>query len=213
MGLAEEPVDAKMIRQGWKTMEKNQGRIYDLVMDMLSFSKERAPAVESTNVNNIVSDVLELVQGKVKARQIRLEAQLGDIPICQVDPEGIHRAVLNIVGNAIDALEDRKNPQLLVGTNVEEDRKWVRIIVVDNGVGIEADQISEIFNPFLSTKGSRGTGLGLAVSRKILREHGGDITVQSQVNRGSRFILRLPVESSLASDSTGTNPDMPSLDI
>ncbi len=211
MGLAEEPLDATLIRQGWRTIEKNQGKIYDLVMDMLSYSKERAPSIEETDINAIVDDVLELVQGKVKVREVRLETELHDLPICQVDPEGIHRAVLNIVGNALDALEERRNPQLLVGTNVEEGGDYVRIIVVDNGPGITQDQVEEIFKPFASTKGARGTGLGLAVSRKILREHGGDILVQSQVSRGSRFILRIPVKSSLGDDASATNSEMPTL--
>ena len=76
----------------------------------------------------------------------------------------------------------------------------MRIVVLDNGVGIAAEKLGEIFKPFVSTKGSRGTGLGLAVSRKILREHGGDILVQSQAGKGSKFTLRVPVRGPAASD-------------
>ena len=88
---------------------------------------------------------------------------------------------------------------------------WAEIRVADNGTGIPPDKLADIFRPFISTKGSRGTGLGLAVSRKILREHGGDILVQSQPGKGTKFILRLPVRSPLSADAGGTSNQMPTL--
>ena len=80
----------------------------------------------------------------------------------------------------------------------------MRIHVLDNGVGIPPHKLAVIFKPFVSTKGSKGTGLGLAVSRKILREHGGDIFAQSQPDKGSRFTLRLPIRSPLSAESFAT---------
>src|SRR6185436_10791144 len=115
-------------------------------------------------------------------------------PQVHADPDGIHRAILNIVGNALDAVEDRENAQVTLGTRTADD-EWVRVIVLDNGHGIAADKIKEIFVPFVSTKGAKGTGLGLPVSRKIFREHGGDIIVESKVGKGSKFIMRLPMRS------------------
>src|SRR5262249_37934002 len=154
---------------------------YDLVMDMLSYSKEREPAIESTDLNRVVRDVLELLQGRMKEVNVRLETRLAEpLPPVPADPEGLHRSLLNIVSNAIDAVEERKAPQVAVATALEPDGEWVRITVLDNGVGIPAHKQAEVFRPFVSTKGAKGTGLGLAVSRKILREHGGDILVQSQ---------------------------------
>ncbi|HMP18548.1 MAG TPA: HAMP domain-containing sensor histidine kinase, partial [Gemmatales bacterium] len=70
--------------------------------------------------------------------------------------------------------------------------KWVQLVVQDNGPGIPTDLQANIFKPFVSTKGSKGTGLGLAVSRKILREHGGDIILHSEPGHGAKFVLRLP---------------------
>ena len=75
--------------------------------------------------------------------------------------------------------------------------------------GIPPEKLGDIFRPFVSTKGARGTGLGLAVSRKILREHGGDILAQSQPGKGTKFILRLPLRNPLASDAAGTSSEMP----
>src|SRR5262249_921710 len=98
MGMDEK--DAELLEKGWKIVEKNQGKIYDLVMDMLSYSKERVPAVEETDLNEVVRDVLELVEKRAKEMNVKLETKLDALPKAQADPEGIHRALLNIVGNA-----------------------------------------------------------------------------------------------------------------
>jgi len=125
------------------------------------------------------------------------------------DPDGIHRAVLNILSNALDAVEDRPTPKVGMQVLLEPEGNWVKVIVVDNGAGIPDDKAEDIFKPFVSTKGARGTGLGLPVSRKILREHGGDIVVQSIPDKGSKFTLRIPMKSAFTGDSlssTGMHP-------
>ena len=205
MGLRDK--NDHLIQQGWRIAEKNQAKIYDMVMDMLNYSKERIPAVEPTDLNEVVKDIYELLAPRAKELNVQLEMKLAEnLPIVQADPEGIHRALLNIVGNAVDAVEDRSNPQVTVGTRLGAEG-WVRIVVVDNGPGIAPEQLDEIFKPFVSSKGSRGTGLGLPVSRKILREHGGDIVVHSQLNVGSKFVLKLPIKSMLSADQSVTSAD------
>jgi C4-dicarboxylate-specific signal transduction histidine kinase len=210
MGIAGK--DDALLQQGWKMAEKAQGKIYDLVLDMLSYSKEREPSAEPTDLNALVKEVVELVAGRAKELGIKLDTSLDEhIPLVPVDPEGLHRALLNIVGNALDAVEDRKSPQVTIGTRRDPEEGWVRVVVLDNGNGIPPLKINEIFKPFVSTKGARGTGLGLAVSRKILREHGGDIVVQSQMGKGSKFILRLPLRSALGGDSMATGTIWPTM--
>jgi C4-dicarboxylate-specific signal transduction histidine kinase len=201
LGLAEKNSD--LVQQGWRAVEKNQGRIYELVMDMLSYSKEREPALQPTDINALVEDVLEVVTGRINEMGVRVSRRLAvGLPAVQVDPEAIHRVLLNLVTNGLDALEGRENPLLSLSTALESDGEWVRIGVTENGVGIPAERVTELFKPFVSTKGTKGTGLGLAVSRKIAREHGGDILVQSQVGKGSRFVIRLPVHSPMHPDYT-----------
>jgi signal transduction histidine kinase len=208
MGLQD--MDAVLLQQGWKNIEKNQAKIYDLVVDMLSYSKEREPNIESTDLNAVARDVIELLAPRAKELGIELTATLAEaLPNCPADPEGIHRALLNIIGNALDAVEVAEAPRVHVTTMREEDADWLRFEVVDNGGGIPQEKINDIFRPFVSTKGARGTGLGLAVSRKILREHGGDILVRSQPGQGSSFILRLPLRSPIAPDTSGTRTDLP----
>jgi signal transduction histidine kinase len=208
MGLAEK--NDTLLQQGWRTLEKNQEKIYNLVMDMLSYSKEREPALEETDLNQIVRDVAELLAGRARELGVRLEVSLDEnLPLVQADPEGIHRALLNIAGNALDAVEGRKNPKVTLASRLDPEAGWVRLLVVDNGVGIPPDKLPHIFKPFFSTKGARGTGLGLAVSQKILHEHGGDILVQSQAGAGSKFILRLPIRSPLAAEHLGGSGERP----
>jgi len=208
MGLQD--MDAALLQQGWKNIEKNQAKIYDLVMDMLSYSKEREPCIENTDLNAVTRDVLELLAPRAKELGIRMKATLEPtLPKCQADPEGIHRALLNIIGNAFDAVEGVAAPRVHVATMQEEEGEWLRVEVRDNGGGIPPEKINDIFRPFVSTKGARGTGLGLAVSRKILREHGGDILVRSQPGQGSLFVLRLPLRSPIAPDTSSTHTDLP----
>jgi signal transduction histidine kinase/pSer/pThr/pTyr-binding forkhead associated (FHA) protein len=194
--------DSDLLGKGWKLVERNQGRIDALILDMLSYSKEREPALEPTDLNKLCEDVLDMVRGRAKDRGVTLEWHPGaGVSSVSCDPEGIHRAVLNLVSNAIDALEDRENAKIGVQAMLEPEGNWAKIIVLDNGPGIPADKLEDIFKPFVSTKGSRGTGLGLPVSRKVVREHGGDILVQSVVDKGSKFTIRLPMRSAFAGDA------------
>jgi signal transduction histidine kinase len=205
--------DRDLLGKGWRLVERNQARIDQLILDMLSYSKEREPSVEPTDLNKLCKDALEVVGGRAQEKGVALEFHPGTgVEAVPCDPDGIHRAVLNIVSNAIDAVEDRPAPKVAVQALVEPNGDWAKVIVVDNGPGIPEDQVEDIFRPFVSTKGSRGTGLGLPVSRKILREHGGDIHVQSVPEKGSKFSLRIPMKSAFAGDASGgthTHPAIP----
>src|SRR4029077_5971046 len=146
MGLTDK--DDQMLQKGWTIVEKNQGKIYDLVMDMLSYSKEREPAIEEADLNEIVRDVLELIDGRAKEVNVKLEVRLDEtLPKVFIDPEGIHRALLNVLGNALDAVEERKSPQVAVATTLESDGEYVRILILDNGVGIPPNKLGDIFKP------------------------------------------------------------------
>jgi two-component system, NtrC family, sensor kinase len=105
----------------------------------------------------------------------------------------LHRAILNIVANALDAVEGQEQARVVLVTGHDPVAKLVYVVVTDNGPGIPEAQIPKLFNIFESTKGSRGTGLGLAVSQKILREHGGEITVVSDPGAGAQFTLEWPL--------------------
>jgi signal transduction histidine kinase len=191
MGLNDH--NEEFVRKGWGIVEKNQNKIYHLVMDMLTFSKERQPVMQTVSLNETVADVCELMQARAQECNVSLLSQLSpEVPQTTFDPESIHRAVLNVVINAIDAVEGTEKPAVCVETGYDPHSESVYVSVTDNGPGIPEEQLPRIFNIFESTKGGRGTGLGLAVSQKIVREHGGKITVESKPGAGCRFALSWP---------------------
>ena len=201
MGLTEH--DEEVVGKGWKIVDKNQNKISSLVMDMLTFSKEREPDLIVSNINGTVKDVIELMNVRAEELQVHLEWQPAEsMPDLIFDPEGIHRAVLNVVTNAIDAVSEKQPPgRVVVSTEFDEPNAKARIIVEDDGPGIPVDQMDFLFSPFISSKKSRGTGLGLPVSQKILREHGGQIMVHSEPGQGARFVLEIPAVQPAASQN------------
>jgi len=199
---------AQMVRKGWDIVEKNQEKITALVMDMLTFSKERDPEPAPSDLNQIVTDVVELLEGRAQNLDVKLTWRpAAGIPTLMFDPEGMHRAVLNVVTNAIDACDCEQEGRVEVTTEYADDESMARVIVVDNGSGIESHDLEQIFTLFMSRKGGRGTGLGLPVSQKILKEHGGRIQVTSRPGHGSRFTLELPVVLPTAAADDGANEE------
>jgi two-component system NtrC family sensor kinase len=206
MGLDNE--DVGTLRKGWDIVRRNQDKISSLVMDMLSFSKEREPDPAPTDLAALIDDIVETVrQRAAEARAVIHWQPPADLPLVLFDPAGVSRAVLNVVTNAIDAVEGRPHAMVTISAAVDREAKIVRITVADNGAGMSPETLADIFTLFVSTKGSRGTGLGLTVSRKILREHGGDIHASSRPGEGSTFILELPLQT--ATDSLAP-PEAPS---
>ena len=192
MGLEND--DLAVVRKGWDIVNRNQNKISSLVMDMLSFSKEREPDPVPSDLVALVTDIVETVQQRADEISAAIDwAPPTDVPQLLFDPEALSRAILNVVTNALDAVEDRDGAAVTIHVECDTEAERVRVIVGDNGEGMAPETIAEIFNLFVSTKGARGTGLGLTVSRKILREHGGDIRVTSQPGEGSTFVLEFPL--------------------
>jgi two-component system NtrC family sensor kinase len=200
--------DGDVVRKGWTIVERNQEKISNLVMDMLTFSKEREPDPVPSDINEVTADVIELIQVRAQEQNVQLTWRPGpDMPAILFDPDALQRAILNLITNAIDACEESDEPQVKVSTRHVPDSAVVRIIVEDNGSGIEADDLKKIFTVFESRKGARGTGLGLPVSQKIVREHGGDIQVQSTPGAGSSFVIELPAVLPEAAESSRHSVD------
>ena len=202
MGLSEH--DEEVVGKGWKIVEKNQTRISQLVMDMLTFSKEREPDLSEANINQVVGDVAELMQSRADELNVELHwLPMPEMPDSVFDSEAIHRAVLNVLTNALDAASESEHTgRVEVRTGLNKARDSVRIRITDNGPGIAPDKLDQLFSPFVSTKKGKGTGLGLPVSQKILKEHDGRILVESKPDKGARFILELPLVKPTEDDKT-----------
>ena len=196
--------DEDVIRRGWNIVDRNQSKISTLVMDMLTFSKNREPELEPSDINKVVGEVVELMTVHASGLDVDLTwTPATDIPTLTFDPEGLHRAVLNIVTNAIDAAGENHEVRgsVKVGTAYDTEKGVLRVKVEDNGGGISPEDHEAIFNLFVSRKGGRGTGLGLPVSQKIVHEHGGRILVSSEPEAGSCFTLELPAAPSSMTSS------------
>ncbi|MBT4694182.1 MAG: FHA domain-containing protein [Planctomycetaceae bacterium] len=184
--------DCMAIAQGWDIVKRNQDRISGLVMDMLSYSKDRQPERERVSLQEIANEVVEMLTPRAAEKDVMLEIDTStDLDDVLIDALGIHRVVWNVVSNAIDACTDVDDATVQVYLEQGEAAQFIN--VVDRGKGIATDEIEKIFAPFVSDKGGQGTGLGLAVSRKVMREHGGDLTVSSVIGEGSTFKLFVPV--------------------
>mgnify|MGYP006272959303 CR=1 FL=1 len=186
--------DSNVVRNGWPIVTRNLDRIYELTTNMLAFSKERKPDFEMANLGSLLQEIVELTQGQFDAKQAALLTDFpSDMPPVPVDVSGLHQAVLNLVNNAIDALEPGAG---VVSLRLEYDDATHEAIVevTDNGKGMSEETRRRLFEPFHSTKGLRGTGLGLVVTKKIVDEHGGTIVCESHPDRGTTFTLRLPAQ-------------------
>ena len=185
--------DLKTLERGWSIVQRNQHRISELVMDMLSYSKERRPEVSSSNLNNVVEDVVDILRQRADTEGTKLIFEgLSGIHQYIFDPDGIHRALLNIVSNALDAVCDIKDGRVVIMVDHDMTARMLQVRVRDNGPGIAEEQKETVFQAFVSNKSGQGTGLGLAVSRKILREHDGNILIESNNGNGCTFILTWP---------------------
>lgn len=191
--------DMSKLRTGWDMVQRNIDKISGLVSDLLSYSKERKPEYESCSPNAIADAVCELLDPKAKESGIVIvrdfDPAIGHISL---DPKGIYRCLLNQLANAIDACiddEDEDKDYLVRVTTRRQSDGMVAIEVSDNGCGMDEEVRKKLFTGFFSTKGSRGTGLGLIVTQKIIQEHGGTISVQSEPGKGSTFTSRLPYKS------------------
>jgi signal transduction histidine kinase len=192
VGLENDNADA--IEKGWSIVEKNQDRISNLVMDMLTFSKDRRPEFEEHDLNQLVGDVCELLQARADEAQTELRFHRNeDLPLILFDTDLMHRAILNVAANAVDACREVDDAVVSVSTSLCDDSKSVVVTISDNGEGIPPSDQERIFQVFESTKGTRGTGLGLPVSLKILKEHDGTIDVESKPGQGSCFRLQFPI--------------------
>lgn len=190
-------------RENWPIVERSLGRINDLILNMLAFSKDRRPSLEPVNVNHVLTECLETITPQADEGNVAVLTELDDLPPIPADAAGLHQAFMNLLTNALDAVEQGVGA-VTVASRYDSMHRNVIVTVADNGSGIPADQLTDIFNPFWSSKGQKGTGLGLAVTRKLVEEHRGRIEVHSAVDEGTTFTVTLPaVEAADAGETHG----------
>lgn len=166
-------------------------RCRQIVKGLLDFARQTEPKRITTNINEIIESVVSLVCNQASFQNIKIRKELSsDMPHMMLDSDQIKQVFMNIVLNAADAMP--RGGDLKIRSGLDESGKYVLISFSDTGSGINEEQLGKIFDPFFSTK-EKGTGLGLSVSYGIVERHGGTIDVESQVDRGSTFTVKLPI--------------------
>lgn len=194
--------DDEVVQNGWNMVKNNVNNVSQLVKDLLYCSRERQPEYKKVKPNQIAREVYELFKGKVGREQVEFHLKLDEsIGEAYLDPAGLHTVLSNLITNAIDACKfDFKGDQhtVILRTHKGDDTSVV-FEVSDNGKGIPAAWKGKLFESSFSTKGNRGTGLGLLVSRKIVMEHNGEISFDSEEGIGTIFKVKLPIKSKKSS--------------
>lgn len=187
------------VKTGWAMVKNNVEKISELVKGILYASKQREPEYRQYELGKLLTEVCDLFEAKARDQGVELIRNFEkEICSCLIDPVGIHSALSNLVSNAIHACrtEDSETVHQVVVSGRVENEDLV-IEVSDDGIGMPEEVSQNIFTKFYSTKGSQGTGLGLVITRKVIHEHGGSIKVESELGRGSKFIVELPVRENL----------------
>ncbi len=185
--------NASRITKGWDVLQRNFNKTTDLVRGFLSFAKGRLPELQMIDPNSIAENIVELYQQTAEKQGVTLEYKpdrtIAELPI---DPDGIEACLTNLVSNGIDAalLREQGGGKVEIRTREKDDQFCYE--VVDNGIGIDVEVKQKIFTTFFTTKGGKGTGLGLLTTRKIIQEHGGRIEFDSEKGKGSTFRICLP---------------------
>jgi len=182
------------VKKGWATVQRNVARIRSMVSDILYYAKDRVPNWEPLSAAAVAEEVLGLVEAKAQEHGIVLDASIdpsvGDF---EADPQAVRALLVNLLENSIDAcrLDDKKSEHR-VGVLVEGHPDYVQFEVNDNGIGMDQETRDKVFSLFFSSKGSEGTGLGLFISNRIAKAHGGAVELESEPGAGTQFVVKLP---------------------
>jgi len=190
------------------TIHKEIFRCKNILRSLLDFARPSHGTFREIDINELIKEVILLVNHKAKRLSHRIEFRLNrDLPKIYADPGSLRQLFMNIIINSIYYTPERGSITISTGPDWDSQSEApspcrIKVSVSDSGAGIPPDILDKVFNPFFTTKPvGEGTGLGLAISHKIVEEHGGTIDVESEVDRGTTFIISLPAN---ARDDKGT---------
>lgn len=189
--------DQGRVKKGWEMVVRNVDRIRSMVLDILYYAKDRELEVEPVDVAALVGELAEVVEKKAADGGVTLAFDVapgvGTLP---GDGKALRAMLVNILENSLEACRAEAGKRdLRVTMSVRRLDPWMVLVVEDNGIGMDRETREKVFSLFFSSKGSKGTGLGLFIANKIVDKHGGTIAVDSEPGRGSRFVIRLPLQA------------------
>ncbi len=190
-----------------KSMQVGAERIREIVLSLRNFSHMDEAEIKDVDIHEGISNTLMILKSRLKSQQncfkIEVIKDYGKLPLVECYPGQLNQVFMNILANAIDAIEEKfglidsilEQPQIRIQTQAI-DSYWLEISISDNGVGINQDLISKLFNPFFTTKPiGKGTGMGLAISYSIIVEkHGGKLACHSQPGQGTQVVIQIPLQ-------------------
>lgn len=222
MGLKKD--DLKIVNGGWAILQRNLARIISLTMNMLAFSRQRRVELDLVHLGALIDECVLLLESQCAAKQVAMIADVDpEMPPVPIDAPLLHQALMNLLTNALEAVRPgegvitirtiyrpagKPEARQHWGTalpHAERSHPEVEILVIDNGPGIPGSKQAWVFEPFNTTKGIRGTGLGLAVAKRVADEHGGRILLESEEGRGATFRIILPADATSVADPSATS--------
>jgi len=187
-------------REVMEDLRQEVRRIEKVLNDMLAYAKPKPPQFGRTDLKDTFARTLQLARQQLGLKNVEFSTQVPpDLPAFRMDSEQIHQVLLNLVLNGVQAIEREGKITMAAkvdGAGGPGQADLVEISVSDTGAGIPPESLERIFRPFYTTKRG-GTGLGLSLCRRIIRQHGGTLTVESKLGKGSRFIIRLPMRAAV----------------
>jgi len=201
-------------RDRLKIIESQLDRLADSVKNLLSFTRPPKPQLRPLDVNEVLEELIHLSEPWFLARNVRFSITLSpNLPPLLGDPTHLQTLFLNLITNALDAMP--QGGVLTIKTRQvpppfsSEDGRWLEISITDTGIGITEESKKRIFDPFFTTKKmGEGTGLGLPICEKIIKEHSGRIEVESEVGKGSTFSIFIPVFERNEADEQNLSPSL-----
>jgi len=189
------------IREGCDMIEVGLARISDLSLSMLKYAREWKIEPESIDLTDLVGQIVVATSHTAQERSVAIRTEVDDsLPEVACDPRLIHMVLMDIVSNALDACDLKdytagETPEIVIRVSLTQKRRGAVIEIQDNGAGMTQEVLENVFTPFFSTKKKWGTGLGLALTSRIIDLHDGKITVESEPDQGALFRITLPLNT------------------
>jgi PAS domain S-box-containing protein len=185
--------DRARIDQGWEIASRNIRRIRSMVMDILYYAKDREPDWEEISVNELMKEICENFSHRADRLQIEFKCNSPqDNGHFEADKNAVKSLLINLLDNSLDACRiDKKKDSHFITLNILSQPENIQFEVTDNGIGMDRETSEKASSLFFSSKGAGGTGLGLFIANKIAQEHGGNITIESEEGKGSKFIVTM----------------------
>lgn len=204
--------DGERITRAFDQVHKMVARIRKMILEILYFAKSRELQFRETDIQELAASIAEVIRPAAERHHIRFTVTLApSLGTVEADPDRLRESLVNFLENAVDACAAEgsgKTRQVTFDTRLTDDDQ-VRFEITDDGLGMDRETKEKMFTLFFSSKGSKGTGLGLFIANRVIAQHGGTIQVDSEIAKGTRFVILVPRTRNAGKAATQDLPDPP----